>query len=191
MDLNTLTALGINKEDLFERVVEQTVSFLLSTSGFDSESEQEVSYATKFKREIEKRIQKAVDDKIAALAEVHLIPRVGELIESANLQKTNSYGEAKGAPMSFIEYIASRADAYMSENVDINGKSKEEGDSYNWRSVGPRLTVLMRGYIRETLEAHAKNAISDVNKVLAKGMEKAATDAIHAAAAAVKVSVQA
>ena len=191
MDLNTLTALGINKEDLFERVVEQTVSFLLSTSGFDSESEREVSYATKFKREIEKRIQKAVDDKIAALAEVHLIPRVGELIESANLQKTNSYGEAKGAPMTFIEYIASRADAYMNENVDFNGKSKEEGDSYNWRSVGPRLTVLMRGYIRETLESHAKNAISDVNKVLAKGMEKAATDAIHAAAAAVKVSVQA
>lgn len=191
MDLNTLTALGINKEDLFERVVEQTVSFLLSTSGFDPGTEQEVSYESKFKREIEKRIQKAVDDKIAALAEVHLIPRVGELIQNANLRKTNTYGEPKGEPLTFIEYIASRADAYMNENVDFNGKSKEEGDSYNWRSVGPRLTVLMRSYIRDTLESHAKNAISDVNKVLAKGMEKAATDAIHAAAAAVKVSVQA
>lgn len=36
----------------------------------------------------------------------------------------------------------------MSENVNYHGKSKAEaGDGYNWRSEGPRLTVLMRGYI--------------------------------------------
>lgn len=190
MDLNTLEALGINKDDLFERIVEQAVGSLLSASGYDPDSDQEVRYESRFKREIEKRIQKAVDDKIAALAEVHLIPRVGELIESTNMQKTNGYGEPKGAPMTFIEYIASRAEAYMTEDVDFNGKTRSE-DSYNWKSAGQRLQVLMRSYIRDTLERHAKEAVKGVNQVLVAGVEKAAKDAIASAAAAVKISVQA
>jgi hypothetical protein len=78
----------------------------------------------------------------------------------------------------------------MSEDVDMHGKSKSEsGDSYNWRTTGPRLTVLMRMYISQTLEKHAKAAINDVNAVVAKNIEKAARDAITAAAAAMKVTV--
>lgn len=189
MDMQSLEALGITKEDLAERIVDQAVQTLLSSTGFDPENETETSYASKFKREIEARIQKAVDQKIGALAAEHLIPRIGEMIEKANLLQTNQYGEKKGPSMTFIEYIASRAQAYMSENVDYHGKSKAEGDSYNWKSEGPRLTVLMRSYIRETLEKHAKNAIKDVNAVIAKNIEKAALDAITAAATAIKVSV--
>lgn len=192
MDIQALEALGITKEDLTERIVDKAVEELLNTTGFDPESEHETSYESRFKREIEKRIQAAVDEKIGALAAVHLVPRVGEMIESINMRKTNQYGEPKGASMTFIEYIASRAEAYMSEDVNLQAQSKDEaGDSYNWRSCGPRLTVLMRNYIRDTLETHAKNAIVDVNKVIAKNIEKAARDAITSAAAALKVSVAA
>ncbi len=190
MDIATLKALGISPEELGERIVEQCVEALLNSTGFNPETEEETRYESKFKKEIQARIQKAVDEKIAALAAVHLIPRVGEMIESADMRKTNGYGEPKSPPMTFKEYIAHRAEAYMSENVNYHGKSKEEdNDSYNWRSEGPRLTVLMRGYIRDTLEKHAKAAVTDVNKVIAKNLEKAALDAITAAAAALKVSV--
>lgn len=190
MDINTLKALGISPEELGNRIVDQCVASLLSSSGFNPDTEEEVSYESRFKREIEARIQKAVDAKIAALAEAHLIPRVGEMIESANMRKTNTFGEPKGPPMTFKEYIASRAEAYMSENVDYNGKSREEaGDGYSWRAVGPRLTMLMRGYIRDTLEMHAKDAVTDVNKVIAANIEKAAREAIATAAASLKVTV--
>lgn len=194
MDLKTLEALGINisKEEIEERIVDQAVSTLLHTTGWDPENERETRYESKFKREIEKRVQEAVDAKIGALAAEHLIPRVGELIEKTNMRKTNQYGEPKGESMTFIEYIASRANVYMTENVDHNGKSKEEsGDSYNWRASGPRLTVLMKMYIRDTMEAAAKTAINDVNKVIAKNIEKAALEAIHSTAANLKVSVSA
>jgi hypothetical protein len=78
----------------------------------------------------------------------------------------------------------------MSEDVDHNGKSKSESnDSYNWRVSGPRLTVLMRTYIHETLATHAKAAVTDVNKVIAKNIEKSALDAIKAAAESLKVAV--
>lgn len=191
MDIKTLESLGINSEELGNRIVDQCVETLLNSTGFNPDTEEETRYESRFKREIEKRIQNAVDEKIAALAAVHLIPRVGEMIEKADMRKTNAYGEPKSPPMTFKEYIAHRAEEYMSEQVDYNGKSKaENNDSYGWKAQGPRLTVLMRIYIRETLEKHAKAAVTDVNKVIAKNIEIAARDAITAAAAAIKVSVQ-
>jgi hypothetical protein len=111
MDIKTLQSLGISVESLGDRIVEQAVETLLSSAGFNPDTEEETRYESKFKREIEARIQKAVDDKIAALAAEHLIPRVGELIEAANMRKTNEWGESKTPPMTFKEYIAHRAEA--------------------------------------------------------------------------------
>lgn len=190
MDIKTLEALGISPEALGERIVDQAVDVLLSTTGFDPDTEQETRYESRFKKAIEDRIQKSVDEKIAALAEVHLVPRVGELIEKANMMQTNRYGEPKGEPMTFKEYIAYRAENYMSEDVDYHGKSRSEGD-YNWRSCGPRLTVLMRNYIKDSMEAAAKSAVTDINNVIAKNIEKAAKDAIALTAANIKVAVSA
>ena len=159
MDLKQLEALGITAEDLTNRIVDQAVDSLLNSTGFDPENEVETRYESRF-------------------------------IESADMKKTNAYGEAKGPAMTFKEYIASRAESYMSEDVDINGKNKvEAGDPYSWRSCGPRLTVLMRMYIRDSLETQAKAAVNDVNKVIAKNIAKAAVDAISAATANLKVVV--
>ena len=191
MDIATLSALGISPEELGNRIVDQAVETLLNTTGFNPDTEEEKRYESRFKREIEARIQKAVDEKIAALAAVHLIPKVGEMIEMADMRKTNAYGEAKTPSMTFKEYIAHRAEEYMSEAVNIRGLSKAEDGSYQWQSAGPRLTVLMRNYIRETLEKHAKAAITDVNKAIAKNIETAARDAINAAASSLKVAVSA
>lgn len=192
MDVKTLEALGISPEELGQRIVDQAVETLLSSTGFNPDTEEETRYESRFKREIEARVQKAVDEKIAALAAVHLVPRVGEMIEQADMRQTNRYGEAKSPPMTFKEYIAHRAEAYMSEDVNYHGKSKaEDGDSYNFRVEGPRLTVLMKMYIRDTLEKSAKAAVNDVNKVIAKNIEKAATEAIASAAASLSVAVKA
>lgn len=196
MDIKTLEALGITPEELTNRIVDAAVAQLLTSTGFNPESESEYSYESRFKREIEKRVQESVDAKIAALAQAHVLPRVGELIEAADMRKTNSYGEAKGPSMTFKEYIANRAEVYMTEDVDYHGNSKADLEAknestYNWRNCGPRLTVLMRNYIRDSLETQAKAAVADVNKVIAKNIEKAAVDAISAAAAGLKVQVTA
>jgi hypothetical protein len=196
IDVQTLEALGVSAETLGERIVEQAVESLLNTTGFNPDTEEERSYESRFKKEISARVQKAVDEKIAALAAIHLVPRVGEMIEQADMRITNRFGEATSAPLTFKEYIAHRAEVYMSEEVDGNGKSKAELEAhnestYNWRSNGPRLTVLMRLYIRETLEKAAKEALNDVNQAIVKSVSKAAQDAIAKAAVAIKVSVSA
>lgn len=190
MDIATLEALGINKEDLAERIVGQAVHALLYSTGFDPETEEETRYESRFQKEVEKRVQQAVDAKIAALAAEHVLPKVGEMIEQADMRRTNRYGEPQSPSMTFKEYIAHRAEVYMSEDVNFQGQSKEEsGDAYNWRKEGPRLTVLMKAYIKDTLERSAKAAVADVNKVIATNIEKAAKDAIASAAENLKVSV--
>ena len=192
MDLKQLEALGITAEELTNRIVDQAVESLLNASGYDPENDMEVRYESRFKKEIEKKILSAVDKKISDLAEKHLVPRVGEMIEQADMRETNRYGEPKSPPMSFKEFIAYRAESYMSEDVNYNGLSKaESGSDYNWKSSGPRLMVLMRVYIRETLESAAKGAVNDVNKVIASNIEKAAKDAIAATVANLKVAVAA
>lgn len=191
MDIKTLESLGVSVEELTQRIVDQAVEQLLSYTGFDEDGEPSGTYATKFKKKIEEKIMEAVNSKIAAIAEEHLIPRVGEMIEQADMRQTNRYGEPVTPKLTFKEFIAQRAESYMSEDVDYHGKSKTESGDYSWRSSGPRLTVLMQSYIRQTLEDHAKGAVSDVNKVIAKNIEKAAVDAIKQAADNLKVSVTA
>lgn len=188
MDIKTLEALGVSASDLADRIVDQAVQSLLYSTHYD-EDDGEHTQSSQFKKKIESRVINAVDQKIDAMFSEHVLPRVGEIIESADMRKTSQYGEPKGEPMTFKEYIASRAEAYMSENVDYNGNSKDESnDSYNWRVSGPRLTVLMKLYIKDSLEKSAKNAINDVNKVIAKNIEQAAKEAIASCAASLKVS---
>lgn len=190
MDIATLEALGIDRETLADRIVDQCVAALLSSTGFDEDGEKS-TYESRFKQAIQKKVLDAVNEKIVTLAERLVVPRVGELIEGADFQVTSRYGEPKGPKLTFKEYLAERAQNYMSEPADINGKAKHESDGYNWRECGPRLTVLMRIYIADSMQKAAQSAITDVNKVIAKGVEKAAKDAIEQAATSLKVSVAA
>jgi hypothetical protein len=86
-------AVLINPEDLAERIVDQAVESLLNYTGFNEDGERVGSYETRFRKDIEAKVQKTVDANIAALAEQHIVPRVGEMIEGANMRKTNQYGE--------------------------------------------------------------------------------------------------
>ena len=194
MDIKTLEALGVSAEDLAERIIDQAVHALLYSTGFNPETEEEVTYENKFKKAIEAKIQQTVDLKIAAIASEHILPRVGEMIEKADMRKTNRYGEPQTPSMTFKEYIAHRAESYMTEDVDYFGASKADLEAnnestYNWRSSGPRLSVLMKLYIKDSMEKAAKTAVTDVNAVIAKNIEKAAKDAIASTLANLKVSI--
>ncbi len=194
MNTNTLELLGMSAEELGDRIIDRAVEVLLSGRGFDPEDGEETRYETKFKKEIDARIQRAVDAKISSLAEIHLIPRVSELIEKADLHKTNRFGEPLSGPLTFKEYLAERAEKFMIEDVNYLGKSKAEleakGEStYDWRSAGPRLTVLMKLHIKDSLEKVSKEALVDVNKAIATSIQNAAKTAITQAANALKISI--
>lgn len=190
MDTKTLKTLGIDLKELEEKIVEQAVQALLNETGFDEDGELTGIYETRFSKAIQAQVMKAVDAKIEQIAAELIVPRVGELIEKCDMTLRNRFGEPKTPePTTFREYIAARAEEYMSEDVNCHGKSKREDDSYGWKRSGPRVLVLMRNYIQSTLEAHAKNAVSDINAVVAAAMTKASAEAIAKVRDGVKVSI--
>lgn len=91
--------------------------------------------------------------------------------------------------MTFKEYTAHRAESYMSEPVDGLGRSREEADTSYFNVRGPRLTVLMGLYIKEELDKAAKTAVTDVNKVLAKNIQKVAVESISKMAESIKITI--
>ena len=73
--------------------------------------------------------------------------------------------------------------------VNIGDMLEEASGGYGWTKSGPRLTVLMKLYIKESMEKAARAAVNDVNKALAKSLETAARDAIHETAAKLKIAI--
>jgi len=189
MDLQSLEALGISAEDLTNRIVDKAVDCLLSETAFD-EDDDEYVVPTDLKRRLDKAVKAQVDTKIAALAEQHVLPRVSEMIENLTLQETNKWGEKTGASLTFIEYLTQRADAYMQEPVNHNGKTKAE-ETYNWSKSTSRVAYLINSHLHYSIEAAMKAALKDANSSIAKGLEDAVKTALQQATARLKVAVTA
>jgi len=191
MDIETLKNLGIDVATLQERIVEQAVEALLFHKDTDEDGNEFVS-STRLKEETRKRVETLIEGKLNLAFERHIVPKFDSIMENMVFTPTNRWGERQGEPKSLIEYLEHRCTRYMTEEVNLNGESKDETDrSYDWRAHGPRLTVMMRRYIGETLEKYAKAAVTDVNSKLADLMTNAARDAIAKVAAGAKVAITA
>lgn len=165
-----LELLGITKEDLQSRVVTRICDRLLEQEWFyDEDGEPDHGRGpSQLMTQLKKKIQLAVDAKIEALAKEHVLGDVKGFIDNLTLQETTKWGEPKGGPVSFIEYLVSRANAYLEEQVDYQGKSKaEDRDSYNWRGTQTRLTSIVHAHLHFSIEQAMKAAVGEANKQLA------------------------
>lgn len=188
MDLKSLEALGITADVLTDRIVDKAVERLLSSNNFDEDGEEYV-VPSGLKQRLDKAVKVQIDGKIAALAEQHVLPRVSEMIENLTLQATNNWGEKTGAPVTFIEYLTQRADAYMQEPVNHNGKTKTE-DSYSWSKSTSRVAYLINSHLHYSIETAMKNALANANSSIAKGLEDAVKTALQSATAKLNVTVK-
>lgn len=180
-------SLGITKDDLQERIVEAAVDRLMTDR---TEDEDGRSYINKsaLKRELEKSIVAHVNEQIGHLATEHVLPRVTEIVDGLTLQETNKWGEARGQKLTFIEYLVQRADAYMREEVDFEGRPKGS-DAYNWKASGTRITYLVNKHLHYSIESAMKQALSHANHSITQGLEGAVKIALANATAALKVQV--
>lgn len=166
-----LEALGIGRDEIVEKIIDRCVDSILAN---DYEDEDGHKYCAK--SEVERRItelcRKRVDEKVQQIADAHILPFVSERIENLTLQQTNSWGEKAGAPVTFIEYLVKRADNYLTEQVDYNGKGKSEGDSYSWRGTQSRITYMIHHHLHYSIQSAMKDAVSAVNAALSKGLQE-------------------
>lgn len=190
MDKDTLKMLGLTTEELTNRVVGKCVEELLTGVSFDEEGDEWRSKST-LARKLDERIKQHIDAAVCTLAEKHVLPKVSEYIEGLTLQTTNQWGERRGQPVSFIEYMTQRADAYMREEVNFDGKSKAEtGDNYGFKVSGTRVASLIHKHLHYSIETAMKQALANANSSIALGLEGAVKAALENATAALKVSVK-
>lgn len=167
-----LKALGITEEQLVEKIIDKTVERLLTSVGYDEEGDEFVE-DSRLVKNLNDLVKKLIDAKVEQLADTHVKPLIESRLESLVLQQTNSWGEKTGQPVTFIEYLIKRADAYMTEPVNFNGKSRSEGDSYNWRSDTTRVSYLMDKHLQYSIEVAMKQALANANASIAKGIADA------------------
>lgn len=185
----TLESLGFSKEDLQERVIEQLCSQVLSGKTYDEDGNEEWT-DSKFKQKLDERIKAQVEASINAMAQAHVLPNVSQYVENLMLQETNKWGEKKGGSVTFVEYLVQRAEAYIQEQVDYDGKSKSEKDSYNWTGRTTRIAYLVNAHLHYHIETAMKEALKNANSVIVGGLEAAAKAGLQQALAGLKVGVQ-
>lgn len=119
----TLESLGLSQEDLAEKLVDRLAENLLTSINYDPEGGDWHS-SSPFAKKLDKLVKDRLDQIVNDMAEKHVLPGVTKMVEDMMLQETNKWGEKKGEPVSFREYLVSRADHWMREQVDYKGKSK-------------------------------------------------------------------
>lgn len=174
----TLEALGLDQDKLAEKLVDRLAQNMLTSIGYDENGDDWFG-TSPFASKLNNMVKARLDQIINELADKHVLPRVNEMVEGLVLQQTNQWGEKVGKPVTFIEYLTQRADAYMQEEVNLDGKTKAESGSYSWSKRSTRVAYMIDRHLHYSIESAMKAALANVNSSVAAGLEEATKTAIR------------
>jgi len=160
--------LGLTKDKLTQLVVDQIVGNAYDGESFISEA----SIGSSIEEQLKERVTASINETVDRIGNEVILPKVNEMIENHIVQKTNEWGEEKGEPKTFVEHLIARADYYMQEPVDHNGKTKAE-DSYNWRKNTTRICYLVDHHLQYSISVAMEAALKEANSSIAEGLKKA------------------
>jgi hypothetical protein len=180
--VGTAKALGITEEDLIERVVDR-----LSNAFLDHEEYAPVE--TQFGAQVEAMIKERIDSAVDKLASDHVSKRVEELIAETTLHETNKWGEAKGEPVTFLEYLVERTEFWLTETVNFQGKTKAQED-YNFRGAQSRVAWMIHEHLQYNISTAIKEALKNLNEQVAGGLEQTVKLQIEKVLAKLEVDVK-
>lgn len=191
LDANTLEILGLSQDELREKIIESVSEKLLVSVHHDDDSE-EHHRGSRLRDSLENHIKKIIDSRIEAMAEKHVLPLVSTMVENISLQATNEWGQPKSPPLTFIEYLIKRAEAYLSEKVDSSGKTKaDQRYPSDFRENQTRVTFLIHSHLANAIETAMKTAIDGANKNFIVGLHETVRLKLNEIAAQMKVTVTA
>jgi hypothetical protein len=181
--------LGLSKEELADRVVDRIAQQVMASVAHDEDGE-EYARPSKFAEAMRQQVKAKVDDAVEKIALRNVLPNVESFVENVCLQETNRWGEKTGQPLTFTEYLVQRANAYLTEDVNFEGKSKAESGSYGWSKAQNRITHLVHKHLHYSIETAMKTAVQNVQTGLATGLADTVRVKLNDIAAALKVEVK-
>jgi len=183
----TLEALGISNEDLIERVVDKLVDEFLGTDDSDEFSQRRIE---SIDNSVRKLIQERVDVGIQKVLETHIIPSIETRISELVIQETNEYGEKKGKKaMTFTEFAVQKAQDFLEENVDYDGKPKCQKGHYHWIADSTRLIHLVKKQISTDIEAAVMKSLTDATSAVANSLMEVTRLKLNEAAKKLRIEV--
>jgi hypothetical protein len=188
MDMAALAVLGIDPKDIEEKVIERIADRILEGFSFDEDGE-EFRRDSSFKKKLDARIADIIDAKIKAISDEHIAPNISTLIDGLTLQKTNQWGERVGTKVTFIEYLTQRAEAYLTEEVSHNGKTKGE-DGYSWSKFGTRLAYMVDQHLAFQIKTAMEVAYQNANATIVGGLKKAMEVSLENIKSSLKVTTE-
>lgn len=189
MDLKSLEALGITADELTNRIVDKCVEQLMTDVNFDEDGD-EWRGRSRLAEQLDKRIKQQINDTVNALAEKHVLPNVSAYVENLTLHATNKWGEKKGQTVTFIEYLTQRAEDYMQEKVNYEGKAKDEAGGYSWNGTQTRITHLVHQHLHYSIDSAMKSALQIATSGIAAGLQETCKTKLAEIAQKLKVEVK-
>jgi hypothetical protein len=186
----TLETLGLTKEEIADRIVKHAATDLLNQrlGSFDEdgvESEEPTAFAEAMKKAIAAKVNEAIEQ----IAAKNVLPNVAAYVEGLCLQETNRWGEKTGKALTFTEYLTARAEAYLREEVNYDGKAKHEDSFGSWKSAGTRVSYLINKHLQYSIETAMKAALTTANSAIVGGIEQAIKIKLAEVQSALKVTV--
>lgn len=175
MTADLLQTIGLTQDELKERVAERIARLLMTSSMTDSDEDgEEFTYVgeTQFAKTMRALVKEKIQAKVAEIAERTVLPSVGELIENFTLQATNAWGEKTGERLTFIEYLTQRADAYLREEVDSDGHSKEETRGSWYGGKQKRIVYMIHKHLHYHISQAMTDALKNVTSSIAISLEE-------------------
>ena len=170
-----LEALGIDAKRIEDRVVDILVENLSESRDYESR--------------VQNLVLQRIDAAIEAIALKHVVPNIQQYIEDFALTQTNRWGDKKGE-MTFTEYLVKRANDYLAEKLDYDGKTKAESSSSFFRPKNARVVYLIDQHLHYHIAEAMKRALQTINESIAGGLEAAIKDSIKHLQQNLKVAVE-
>ena len=194
--MNELELLGFTKEELRERVIQRVCDQMLESHFYDNDEEGAPPKSMKFSKALMSMIERRIEQAIQKVAATTIEPNIEEFVRGFQIQETNAYGEKRGNPATFTEFLVARAKAYIKEPVDHNGCSEVEarakGNSWYGRNNGSttRVVYLIHEYFGSRIKDEMAKAVQAAYTAIAGGIEAAVKIKLQEITAALKVEVK-
>lgn len=186
----TCESLGITPSEIAEKVAQKIAERMLAEvlPGYDDETGQEVTEEkeTRFQVLVRKRVAAKVSAAVDAVADQVLGCNLDKQLASLTFPQTNAFGEHKKEPLTLLEYIARRVDTYLTERVDMDGRSSS--NSYSDKSQ-TRVTWMVDKHLAWTIQSNMEAALKEANAQIVGGIAETVKLKLADIAAKLKISV--
>ncbi len=175
-----LIELGLTRKELQQRLVDTICSRLLAVGSSD----------TVVAEEFKTLVKEQITSSVFTIAEKHLVPGISERIENICLQATTAWGEKKGEPLSFTQYLLERADAYLLEPVNNYGKTKAEEGSCSWGKDQTRIAHMIQHHLHYAIKTAMEKALETANTTIVEGIEETVKIKLNEVVNALNITVK-